>query len=65
MSDPTPSDFAEKDDHLVEQRVAGECVYHGRLLKVHVDQVRLPNGRHSTREWFASSGRRLHSCTDA
>ena len=35
---------------LYEEFVSREDVFHGRILDLHVDTVRLPNGRLTTRE---------------
>lgn len=44
------------DKHLAETRVAGEEVYAGRLLHVHRDLVRLPDGSESVREYIRHPG---------
>ncbi len=44
------------DKHLTERFIAGELVYDGKLLKVHKDTVRLPNGGEATREYFRHPG---------
>ena len=41
---------------LTEHFVAGEEVYSGRLLKVHRDRVRLPDGSESLREYIRHPG---------
>jgi ADP-ribose pyrophosphatase len=41
---------------LEEKRIAGEVVYAGRLLKVHRDRVRLPDGAESAREYIRHPG---------
>jgi ADP-ribose pyrophosphatase len=41
---------------LTEHFVAGELVYDGRLLKVHNDRVRLPDGTEGMREYVRHSG---------
>ncbi len=43
-------------DHLREETIESSVAFHGRLLKVWVDTVRLPNGRTSTREVVAHPG---------
>lgn len=48
--------MSEHDDHLREQRVRSDEVFHGRLLKVHRDEVRLPNGQLATREYVIHPG---------
>ncbi len=39
-----------------EERVSGELVYDGKLLKVHRDVVRLPDGSASAREYIRHPG---------
>jgi ADP-ribose pyrophosphatase len=41
---------------LTEHFVAGEEVYSGRLLKVHRDRVRLPDGKEAVREYIRHPG---------
>jgi ADP-ribose pyrophosphatase len=41
---------------LTEHRVAGELVFDGKLLKVHRDTVRLPDGTQGTREYIRHPG---------
>jgi ADP-ribose diphosphatase len=41
---------------LTEQRVSGERVFDGALLKVHRDTVRLPDGSQGTREYVRHPG---------
>jgi ADP-ribose pyrophosphatase len=45
-------------DHkdLTETRVSGETVFDGKLLDVRRDVVRLPDGRHATREYIVHPG---------
>lgn len=43
-------------DDLTEQPVSGKTVYEGRLLHVREDQVRLPNGKYSSREYIIHPG---------
>jgi len=43
-------------DKLVETFLDGEEVYSGRLLKVHRDRVRLPDGAESAREYIRHPG---------
>jgi ADP-ribose pyrophosphatase len=50
---PTPADA---DAHLVEHRVSTEQVYQGNFLDIRRDTVRLPDGRHATREWVVHPG---------
>ena len=44
------------DKHLIEERLSSSPVYDGRLLHVREDQVRLPNGNQSTREYIIHPG---------
>ncbi len=41
---------------LSESALASRTVYHGRLLHVREDRVRLPNGREATREYIVHPG---------
>jgi ADP-ribose pyrophosphatase len=41
---------------LREERLASEYVFRGKILKIRVDTVRLPNGRTSTREVVEYAG---------
>jgi ADP-ribose pyrophosphatase len=41
---------------LEEKRLGGEVVYSGRLLQVHRDRVRLPDGAESVREYIRHPG---------
>jgi ADP-ribose diphosphatase len=41
---------------LEEKRIGGEVVYSGRLLKVHRDRVRLPDGTEGAREYIRHPG---------
>jgi ADP-ribose pyrophosphatase len=50
-----PLDVAA-DRHLQETGIAAERAWHGRLLDVRRDTVRLPDGRQATREYIAHSG---------
>lgn len=45
-----------KDKDLTEHFVAGEEVYAGRLLRVHRDRVRLPDGKETLREYIRHPG---------
>lgn len=51
-----PRKLDARDAHLAEERVDGEQVFHGRLLDVRRDRVRLPNGRDATREYIVHPG---------
>ena len=44
------------DDGLIERRVSGEQVFHGRLLDVRRDVVALPDGQTATREYIVHPG---------
>ncbi len=44
-----------KDD-FSEHFVSGEAVFAGRLLEVHRDTVRMPDGAHATREYIRHPG---------
>ena len=37
---------------LTEKKISTEIIYQGRLLDVRKDEVLLPNGKSSTREWI-------------
>ena len=41
---------------LEEKQIASETVYQGRLLHVKEDQVELPNGKHTSREYIVHPG---------
>jgi len=41
---------------LKEEKISGTLVYDGCLLKVHLDEVKLPNGRISIREYIRHPG---------
>jgi ADP-ribose pyrophosphatase len=41
---------------LEEKRIGGEVVYSGRLLEVHRDRVRLPDGSETVREYIRHPG---------
>ena len=44
------------DRHLIESEIASEKVFHGALLEVRKDRVRLPNGKESVREYIVHPG---------
>ena len=44
------------DLHLKEHKVEGEIAYEGHFLKIQRDTVRLPDGKHSTREYIRHPG---------
>ena len=57
--DRTPSTANEApvaDAGLIETRLDGSEVFHGRFLKVQRDTVRLPSGREATREFIRHPG---------
>ena len=41
---------------LKENKISSEIIYQGKLLDVRRDEVRLPNGNTSTREWIKHPG---------
>jgi len=41
---------------LKENKISSKTIYKGRFLDVRSDEVRLPNGRISTREWIKHPG---------
>ena len=41
---------------LTEKKISTEIIYQGRLLDVRKDEVLLPNGKSSTREWINHPG---------
>lgn len=45
-----------QDAHLNEHELASEVVFKGKLLEVRRDQVRLPNGAQSIREYIVHPG---------
>jgi ADP-ribose pyrophosphatase len=44
------------DDHLVETSLSSAQVFHGRLLDVRRDEVRLPDGQRASREYIVHPG---------
>jgi ADP-ribose pyrophosphatase len=44
------------DAHLIEERIDGETPFAGRLLRLEVDRVRLPDGGESVRELIRHPG---------
>ncbi len=48
--------MSESDDHLREVGIQSEEVFRGRLLTLRRDQVRLPNGALTTREYVIHPG---------
>ena len=45
-----------EDKNLVEKKISGESVFDGVLLHVRRDEVELPNGHKSVREWIKHPG---------
>ncbi len=45
-----------KDDELIESQLSSEEVFSGRLLHVHADRVRLPDGHETIREYVRHPG---------
>lgn len=41
---------------LIEKKRSSDQVYDGKLLKVFVDEVELPDGSSSTRDWIKHPG---------
>jgi len=55
--DPRPPLCVRPEDrHLVEEMLTTEVVFHGKLLHVRRDQVRLPDGKSATREYIVHPG---------
>jgi ADP-ribose pyrophosphatase len=50
--------LTEKDitDNLTEKRLSGKEVYKGKMLKYHIDEVLLPNGKTASREIIKHPG---------
>ncbi len=44
------------DAHLIETQVSSELVFDGKLLKIHRDMARLPDGSQSVREYTVHPG---------
>lgn len=42
--------------NLLERKISGSLVYDGNLLKLYKDEVILPNGKESAREWIDHPG---------
>lgn len=49
----------DDDAHLVETKMASETVFSGKLLVVHRDTVKLPDGKPATREYVEHPGAAL------
>ena len=41
---------------LTEKKLKSEKIFHGKLIELYRDQVQLPNGKTSTREWIDHPG---------
>jgi len=48
--------FSESYSQLAEKKISSGQVYNGPLLKVYADEVQLPNGTTSTRDWIKHPG---------
>lgn len=46
----------ERDKNLIEKKISGENIFDGVLLHVRRDEVELPNGHKSVREWIKHPG---------
>ena len=46
----------KKQYELKEKRISGKTIYDGRILKLEVDEIELPNGSRSVRECVRHSG---------
>lgn len=44
------------DEHLTETRISGELAYDGHFLKVQKDQIALPDGKQTAREYVLHPG---------
>ncbi|MFO1277400.1 MAG: NUDIX hydrolase [Sphaerotilus natans] len=53
---PELADLPEGDDHLREQRLSSTLAHSGRFLQVMHDEVRLPDGSASYREYIVHPG---------
>lgn len=49
-------DLNDTSGQLLESRLQSEKVFDGRLLQVYIDEVKLPDGTTSTREWIKHPG---------
>jgi ADP-ribose pyrophosphatase len=57
MDDPRPQRTqAARDSHLIESPIEHRQVFHGKLLDVRQDRVRLPDGGEATREYIVHPG---------
>jgi ADP-ribose pyrophosphatase len=48
--------MTDKDSHLIETCIDSERIWQGRLLDVHRDRVRLPDGSEGVREYVVHPG---------
>jgi ADP-ribose pyrophosphatase len=48
--------LAADDSHLIEKRLGGRVLLSGGFLEVHKDEVSLPDGSHTTREYIRHGG---------
>ena len=48
--------IGKEEKNLVEKKIRSEAVYEGVLLHVYRDEVELPNGHKSVREWIQHPG---------
>lgn len=46
----------DKNEQLVEKKISSEIKFSGNLLTLYRDEVRLPNGSTSVREWVTHQG---------
>jgi ADP-ribose pyrophosphatase len=53
---PSLADLRPDDAHLREHLVQADSVFHGKLLDVRRDTIRLPDGGAATREYIAHNG---------
>ena len=56
MTEKSFKDLAIGDQHLREERIAGEDIYDGIFLKMKRDTVSLPNGQKAVREYLTHPG---------
>ncbi len=56
QADESGDDLTHRDAHLVETQVRSEDVFKGHFLQARRDIVRLPDGRHTPREYVVHPG---------
>jgi len=56
MTEKSFKDLPSGDQHLREERIAGEDIYGGIFLKMKRDRVSLPNGQEAVREYLTHPG---------